>query len=54
MIIGGLFSSLILTLFMVPLIYNTWMGWLERFDWRAVKGEAESFGAERARVGVGA
>jgi len=29
-IIGGLISSLILTLFLVPMIYNTWMGWLER------------------------
>lgn len=29
-IIGGLFSSLILTLFLVPMLYNTWMGWLER------------------------
>jgi HAE1 family hydrophobic/amphiphilic exporter-1 len=52
-IIGGLLSSLILTLFLVPLIYNTWIGWLERrADWRAVKGEAESFGPERERVGV--
>jgi HAE1 family hydrophobic/amphiphilic exporter-1 len=29
-IIGGLLSSLILTLFLVPMVYNTWMGWLER------------------------
>jgi HAE1 family hydrophobic/amphiphilic exporter-1 len=29
-IIGGLMSSLILTLFLVPMVYNTWMGWLER------------------------
>ncbi len=29
-IIGGLASSLILTLFMVPMIYNTWMGFFER------------------------
>jgi multidrug efflux pump subunit AcrB len=50
-IIGGLISSLILTLFLVPLIYNTWIGWLERYaDWRAVKAEAEPFGRERARV----
>ncbi len=29
-IIGGLLSSLILTLFLVPMIYDTWMGALER------------------------
>lgn len=29
-IIGGLISSLILTLFLVPMIYNTWMGYFER------------------------
>ncbi len=29
-IIGGLLSSLILTLFLIPMIYNTWMGALER------------------------
>ena len=29
-IIGGLLSSLVLTLFLVPMIYNTWMGWYER------------------------
>jgi multidrug efflux pump subunit AcrB len=28
-IIGGLASSLILTLFLVPMIYNTWIGFLE-------------------------
>ncbi|MDE2481160.1 MAG: efflux RND transporter permease subunit [bacterium] len=41
-IIGGLLSSLVLTLFMVPMIYNTWMGALERrADRRAVKAELE-------------
>ncbi len=29
-LIGGLLSSLILTLFLVPVVYNTWMGALER------------------------
>jgi len=39
-IIGGLLSSLILTLFLVPMIYNTWMGALERrADQRAVREE---------------
>ncbi len=39
-IIGGLLSSLILTLFLVPMIYNTWMGALERrADRRALKAE---------------
>jgi multidrug efflux pump subunit AcrB len=52
-IIGGLFSSLILTLFLVPLIYNTWIGWLERrADLRAVMTEGEPFGGEAARVGM--
>ena len=52
-IIGGLLSSLILTLFFVPMIYNTWIGWLERRgDWRAVQAEGEPFGAEAARVGI--
>ncbi len=42
-IIGGLLSSLILTLFLVPLIYNTWIGWLERrADWRAVQGRGRA------------
>ncbi len=41
-IIGGLLSSLILTLFLVPMIYTTWMGYLERrADRRAVKRELE-------------
>jgi HAE1 family hydrophobic/amphiphilic exporter-1 len=52
-IIGGLISSLILTLFLVPLIYNTWIGWLERrADWRAVKAEGEPFGAQEVAVVV--
>jgi HAE1 family hydrophobic/amphiphilic exporter-1 len=39
-IIGGLLSSLILTLFLVPMIYNTWMGYFERrADRRAVHAE---------------
>jgi HAE1 family hydrophobic/amphiphilic exporter-1 len=29
-IIGGLLSSLVLTLFLVPMIYETWIGYLER------------------------
>ncbi len=41
-IIGGLLSSLILTLFLVPMIYNTWMGYFERRgDRRAVAAELE-------------
>lgn len=41
-IIGGLLSSLILTLFLVPMIYNTWMGLFEhRFDVRARRAEME-------------
>lgn len=39
-IIGGLLSSLVLTLFLVPMIYNTWMGYFERrADARAVRAE---------------
>jgi multidrug efflux pump subunit AcrB len=39
-IIGGLASSLILTLFLVPMIYNTWMGAFERrADRRALQAE---------------
>jgi multidrug efflux pump subunit AcrB len=39
-IIGGLFSSLILTLFLVPMIYNSWIGFLERrADQRSVMAE---------------
>ncbi len=39
-IIGGLSSSLILTLFLVPMVYETWMGFLERQgDQRAVAAE---------------
>ena len=41
-IIGGLLSSLVLTLVLVPMIYNTWMGWLERLaDQRSVVRELE-------------
>jgi HAE1 family hydrophobic/amphiphilic exporter-1 len=41
-IIGGLISSLVLTLFLVPMVYNTWMGWYERrADKRAVKAELQ-------------
>jgi len=42
-IIGGLLSSLILTLFLVPMIYNTWMGAFERrADRKAVQRELET------------
>ncbi len=45
-IIGGLISSLILTLFLVPMIYNTWIGWLERCaDRRAREAEMEPIAA---------
>jgi multidrug efflux pump subunit AcrB len=41
-IIGGLISSLILTLFLVPMIYNTWMGFFEhRADERAARAEMQ-------------
>jgi HAE1 family hydrophobic/amphiphilic exporter-1 len=41
-IIGGLLSSLILTLFLVPMIYNTWMGYFERrADRKAVVSELQ-------------
>ncbi|MGZ3516678.1 MAG: efflux RND transporter permease subunit [Vulcanimicrobiaceae bacterium] len=41
-IIGGLLSSLVLTLFLVPMIYNTWIGALERrADRRAVVSELQ-------------
>lgn len=41
-IIGGLLSSLILTLFLVPMIYNTWIGGLERrADARAMREEMQ-------------
>ena len=39
-IIGGLLSSLILTLFLVPMVYETWMGFFEHHaDQRAVAAE---------------
>jgi multidrug efflux pump subunit AcrB len=44
-IIGGLISSLILTLFLVPMIYNTWIGWLERrADRSAMHAEMQPVG----------
>jgi len=52
-IIGGLLSSLILTLFLVPVIYNTWMGYFEhRADKRAVKAELEGTAPAAAAHGV--
>lgn len=48
-IIGGLMSSLILTLFLVPMVYETWMGYLERFgDQRAIAAEM----SRPAEVGI--
>jgi len=45
-IIGGLLSSLILTLFLVPMIYNTWMGAIKRrADRKAVRLELEPVSA---------
>jgi len=42
-IIGGLLSSLILTLFLVPMIYNTWIGFFDRrADRKAVVSELET------------
>jgi len=39
-IIGGLASSLILTLFLVPMVYNTWIGRMERAaDRKALQAE---------------
>lgn len=41
-IIGGLISSLVLTLFLVPMVYNTWMGYFERrADARARREEMQ-------------
>jgi HAE1 family hydrophobic/amphiphilic exporter-1 len=49
-IIGGLISSLILTLFLVPMIYETWIGYFERrADRRAFEAEM-SQPMERAPV----
>ncbi|HVN69750.1 MAG TPA: efflux RND transporter permease subunit [Candidatus Binatia bacterium] len=49
-IIGGLLSSLILTLFLVPMVYETWMGFFERLaDRRAIAAEM-SQPAEVARA----
>ena len=51
-IIGGLLSSLILTLFLVPMIYNTWMGWFERrADARAVRQELQPHGVPAGATG---
>ncbi|HEV2261983.1 MAG TPA: efflux RND transporter permease subunit [Candidatus Rubrimentiphilum sp.] len=51
-IIGGLLSSLILTLFLVPMIYNTWMGYFERrADERAVRQELQPHGIPAAAAG---
>ena len=36
-IIGGLLSSLILTLFLVPVIYVALVGWMERFHAKRVQ-----------------
>jgi HAE1 family hydrophobic/amphiphilic exporter-1 len=36
-IIGGLLSSLLLTLFLIPVIYNGLVGWMERFHERRQK-----------------
>ncbi|HZZ00921.1 MAG TPA: efflux RND transporter permease subunit [Candidatus Baltobacteraceae bacterium] len=48
-IIGGLASSLILTLFLVPMIYNTWIGFFERrADQRALAAEMSHPAAQRA------
>ncbi len=48
-IIGGLLSSLILTLFLVPMVYETWMGFFERrADRRAIAAEM----TRPAEVGV--
>ena len=48
-IIGGLLSSLALTIFIVPMVYNTWMGFFERLaDARAVRQELEPQGGVAA------
>ncbi|HLY01290.1 MAG TPA: efflux RND transporter permease subunit, partial [Candidatus Cybelea sp.] len=48
-IIGGLLSSLILTLFLVPMIYETWIGYFERrADRRAIEAEMSQPSMERA------
>jgi multidrug efflux pump subunit AcrB len=48
-IIGGLLSSLILTLFLVPMVYESWMGWFERrADQRAIAAEM----SRPAEIGV--
>jgi multidrug efflux pump subunit AcrB len=50
-IIGGLVSSLILTLFLVPMIYNTWMSIIEhRKDQRAIEAELAPIETSPARA----
>ncbi|HEY9085536.1 MAG TPA: efflux RND transporter permease subunit, partial [Candidatus Tyrphobacter sp.] len=52
-IIGGLISSLILTLFLVPMIYHTWIGFVERVKNRqAVRQELAGAGPALAPVGT--
>ncbi|HEY0395722.1 MAG TPA: efflux RND transporter permease subunit [Candidatus Elarobacter sp.] len=54
-LIGGLLSSLILTLFLVPVVYSWVVGWLElRADRRALRHEHEDddFTAERIPAGA--
>jgi len=52
-IIGGLLSSLILTLFLVPMVYETWIGFLERLaDQRAIAAEMSRPTAEVARASL--
>ncbi|GAC1576862.1 MAG: hypothetical protein NVS3B7_09930 [Candidatus Elarobacter sp.] len=56
-LIGGLLSSLILTLFLVPVVYCWVAGWLERrADKRAVRGEQhdDDDGVPQARIPAGA
>jgi HAE1 family hydrophobic/amphiphilic exporter-1 len=54
-LIGGLISSLILTLFLVPVVYSWVVGWLElRADRRALRHEHEDDEFTPARVPAGA
>ena len=48
-IIGGLLSSLILTLFLVPMVYETWIGFFERRADRRVVAAELTHPAEVAR-----
>jgi len=45
-IIGGLMSSLLLTLFLIPVIYVGMMGWLQRFHDRREKRRLELLALE--------